>query len=474
MTSPTKKQIRVGLLSRPRTLDPRETFDLVSAFVVSQIFETPYAPPKDGERAARPALFEGPLTTLSSGEMYAGRVRAGSRFSDGTPLTAGLVAASLQQVTEVTARATIEARGDLVVFSLKEKNPRFDLVLTQTHAGIAIGEGDARLGTGPFMLERGSNLDRVRLVRNPHARVAADIDEIEFVVYPPDKDGRPRALLKALGNGEVDFTSMLSRNDAASVQGMRKRFQPSNSTAMLYLNCERAPLNDVRVRRGLVRAIDRVAVAAVSYSNALAFTATSLLPPSMAQSRDGIPFAPDGARALLAEAGVTRAALRLVVVWAPRPYLPNPQPTAAFIAEQLAPFGFDVEIVSPANVDDFLETVDRADYDLLLSGWIADTPDPADFLEVNLRSDRIPSPRARSASAVNRGRLRDRAMDEALQRFRQGPTDANRDAVVALSGELCPLLALVHGPNIVVHAFRLHDLEVSAEGVPWFHTAKLA
>jgi ABC-type transport system substrate-binding protein len=309
-----------------------------------------------------------------------------------------------------------------------------------------------------------SRIDAVRLVRNPFARLACDIDEIAFTVYPPDKDGTPRALLKALDDGEVDFTTMLSRSDVANVKGVRKLFQPSNSTAILYLNSERPRLNDVRVRRAIALGLDRVALAGISYSNALAFTANGLLPPAMGASRDALPFDRAAALRLLSEAGVTGGRLRLVAVWAPRPYLPNPQPVADAIAQQLGALGFSVDVTTPKGPEEFFD---------VLAGWIADTPDPADFLEVNLRSDRVPAARATSASAVNRGRLRDKTMDDALRRFREQPTPAHRDEVMRLTAELCPLLPLLHGPNVVVHAFGVHEVDVSIQGVPWFHTGRL-
>ncbi len=472
--------LRVGLLAPPRTLNPREAFDLVSAFAVSQIFETPFAPPK-GDGPAVPILFASPLVTMSDGTRV-GRIRNDARFSDGTPLTAQLLAASLGAVTEVTALADIRARGDEVVFTPTQDSPRFDLVLTQTHCGVAALRGGRLVGTGPYMLAPNARLDDLRLVRNPYARQHADIERVTFVVHPPDKEGRPRSLVRALESGEIDFTTMLSRTDAAGVQGVRKLFQPSNSTAILYLNVEKAPLDDVRVRRAIAQGIDRVALAAISYANPLAFVAGSLLPPSMGTARDRIVFDRQAARDQLAALASSPAwktwqgaqkKLRLVVVWAPRPYLPQPQLVGDLIAAQLGEIGLDVEVIVPKTADAYFAHARLGDYELLLTGWVSDTPDPADFLDVHLRSGRVPSARTTSTSAVNRGRLRSREMDEALRKLREEPTAGRRDEVVRLCAELCPLVPLLHGPNVVVHAFRLRDLEVSAQGVPWFHTGRL-
>src|SRR5687768_4186435 len=87
------KRLRVGIVARVHSLDPRQARDLVSTLAVQQIFETAYAVPR-GEGAAPPVLFTGPLQEEGGGRRSA-VVRPGIVFSDGTPLTAELVASSL-------------------------------------------------------------------------------------------------------------------------------------------------------------------------------------------------------------------------------------------------------------------------------------------------------------------------------------------------------------------------------------------
>ena len=315
-----------------------------------------------------------------------------------------------------------------MTFTLLKPNPRFDLALTLNHSAIVLEKDGKQLGTGAFIPAPGSTLEAVRLVRNPHYRARPALDEIALTIYPPNQDGRPEALIRAVEAGEVDFTTMLSRTDAGEVKGVRKAFQPSNSTASLYFNTERPELRSAEVRRALALAIDRIAVTEVSYSNALAFAATSLLPPMMGTFRDGISPDPEKARALFAQAPAPRPSrLRMLTVWAPRPYVPHPRPVAEAIARQLAVLGIQVEITTPRNSDEFFRACERGDYDMALGGWIADTPDPADFLESNLHSEHIQSPNAgRGMGHINLARFRSGAMDEALRRFRQDPTPDNR------------------------------------------------
>jgi ABC-type transport system substrate-binding protein len=473
MTTPAasvapRKTLRVGIVARVHSLDPREARDLVSTLAVQQIFETAYAVPR-GEGAAPPVLFAGPLVEEAGGRRSAA-VQPGILFSDGTPLTAAFIAASLNKVEAVREQARVEAAGDRVTFTLLKPNPRFDLALTLNHSAIVLEKDGRQLGTGAFIPAPGSTLDAVRLVRNPHGRARPALDEIALTIYPPNQDGRPEALIRAVEAGEVDFTTMLSRTDAGEVKGVRKAFQPSNSTASLYFNTERPELRSAEVRRALALAVDRIAVTEVSYSNALAFAATSLLPPMMGTFRDGISPDAEKARALFAQAPPPRPSrLRMLTVWAPRPYVPHPRPVAEAISRQLAVLGIQVEIVTPRNSDEFFRSCERGDYDLALGGWVADTPDPADFLESNLHSEHIQSPNAgRGVGHINLARFRSAAMDEALRRFREDPTPENRAAVLQIVAREVPLLPLMYGPTVVVSAWRVKNVDVSPLGVPHF------
>jgi len=190
----------------------------------------------------------------------------------------------------------------------------------------------------------------------------------------------------------------------------------------------------------------------------------------MGTFRDGISPDPEKARALFAQAPEPHPArLRLLTVWAPRPYVPHPRPVAEAIARQLAVLGIQVEIVTPRNSDEFFRSCERAEYDMVLGGWIADTPDPADFLDANLHSEHIQSPGVgRGVGHINLARYRSGAMDEALRRFRQDPTADNRAAVLQLVAREVPLLPLMYGPTVVVSAWRVKNVDVSPLGVPHF------
>jgi cationic peptide transport system substrate-binding protein len=460
-----RKVLRVGMLHAVHELDPRRTQELGSVLVLSQVFEPPYALPT-ADAAPEPLLFTGPLQVEEGGLVVSGQVRAGVKFSDGTALTAAHAAASLAS-TEVVARAaSVEARGDRVVFRLKRPNPRFDVVLAQSYSSIVLAKNGPNqdgtiLGTGPFVVTAGVGAEVLRLSRNEHYRQTVPLDEVEFSTY-----ASADALIAAVEGGQVDFTSALSRDEVGKIREARKLFLPGASTSILYLNCERPALQNVDVRRAIGAAVDRTEVTRTNYSNALAFAASSLLPPVMGTYRDAIAYNPERARELMRASGGVSERLRMLLVWGPRPYLPQPRTAATVIARQLADVGLQVEVVPTSDVEEYNGKVRTGDYDLLLSGWIADTLDAADYLDANLSSELIPSATAPPINRANRSRWRDVTMDEALARFRELRSEDARSSVLQRLAEQLPLLPGMYGPTVVVHSWRVQNFEPSPLGLP--------
>ena len=461
--------VRVGVLSAISKLDLRDAFDSISGMVLGQIYEMPYAlvAGASGEPQVQPLLLEplreeGPLR-------YSAGIRPGVKFSDGTPLTAELAARSLRGAKILLRKARIEVDGDRVLFTLSEPNPRFDLTLTQAITSIVLDRGTHLLGTGAFMFEQRPNLRLLqaaksfRLVRNPHYSGRTEVDEIEFRVYPAAEDGTPRALINALRDGEVDLTTSLAMADVAANQipGMTLSLQQSNSTGILFFNCERHMLASATVRRGISLAIDLHELAARSFDkNPAAFVAPNLLPPMMGRA-SGVPALDrHEARRLLDSAPNRPKRLSLLVPWAPRPYMPKPLPLAQSLQRQLAEVGITIDLREPKSSEEFFGELLRGHYDLALLGWIADTPDPADFFETLLSSKNCEGERHSNLS-----RWKSPVMDAALARFRAQPTEENKRAIHQIIRDEAPLVPLIYGQSVVVHSRKIRKVSMSPTGV---------
>ena len=469
------KTLRVGVLSPTRSLNATAP-DHETALVLHQVLETPFAP-VPGKAELEPVLFAGPLERSGSDErpVYRGRVREGLRFSDGLPLAAHHVAAALRHSRVIREQALLSVEEPWLTFTLKVPNGRFDLSLAHLQCGVSRPHGTAVLGTGPFAVAPDSRPERIHLVRNPHARRRTVLDEVVFETFPPDRDGQPTALYAALEGGQVDVTLVQPRGGAAGAQGWRQTVLPGPSTGSLFLNTQSPRLRDAAVRQALAQAVDRQALAADAYHNPLAFTATSLLPRGLAVApvRDGLSHDPQRARAQLAAAGAAAPRrLSLLVTWAPRPYLPRPRQTAELLRSQLSGFGIELELVHTHSLDEFLKAEAAGRCDLLLGGWMAETPDPSDYLESHLSSARIPGESSHEDSA-NAGRLRSPEMARALADYRAGRRHEQLAAIMGLLTKQAPLVPLMYGATTFVHALRVTGLRPSALALLDLATADL-
>jgi ABC-type transport system substrate-binding protein len=457
-------------------LDPHHAHDYVAGQIIEQLYEAPYRQ-TDPDEPVRSVIFEGMLErepAPGGRTRCIGRIREGILFSDGSPVAARDVVDSLRLAQPIASRATISGSGREVEFVLDENDPQFEAALSRRWCSIVARRGEKIFGTGPYAVREGWTAEHIVITKNQHARRQANIDEIEFRVFSRDGRGQPTQLKQAISDGTVDYTTSLGRDDVVDLKNVRKVFQPGSSTAVLYLNMEKAAFTDVEVRRAIIEAIDRPTVAAGTYSNPHAFVARSLLPPSMWRQSDGVRHDPTRARQRMITSGVRPSRpLRLLMMWGPRPYLPQPQATADLLGRQLKEIGIETEIVPTSDSIEYSRIADAGDYDMVLSGWMADTPDAYDYLVATLHSGSVPLAGQANAVANNMARYRSEKMDGLLERYRKAGTPAVLSEIMARLHEDIPLCPLFYGPSIVVHSWRLRDVELSNVGIPQLAEAKL-
>lgn len=480
---------RVGFVNRWERRDPRTGLNYASFLVQWHIYEPPYRlSPQTNQ--LEPVLLEYPLQKEpdQQGLVYSAQVRKGARFSDGTELTAEHIATSLEKTAAFKLHASASARGDRVKFWLKRPNARFDLLLSRFDHGIVLERGKEFLGTGPYMMAPNPKPECFSLIRNPHYRPVARMREIECRTYPLDASGRRTKLLEAVSRGEVDFTDELARDELNRVEKMRKCIQLGYCTAILFFNTERPLFHDSRVRQAFASAIDRKALTAQSYSNALAFAATGLIPPVLGSTPDLITHDLNRARDLLAKANVKPSGpLVLAVVPMPRPYLPEPRATAELLAAQLGQLGFKVEVKQAREISEYQDWNSRGAYDLVLGGWIPDTPDQLDVMESLFGAASIPTPTNLTTRGSNFCRWHHAGMDKALQKQRLEPDATTWRQICEMVHTEVPAFPLMYGPRIAIVSWRTrnfpHDfgtgpflarVELPESGLSATDTAQLA
>jgi ABC-type transport system substrate-binding protein len=466
VTDKQEKVLRVGTLTVIGSLDPYRAHDSTGHLVLSQVFDSPYA---RVEGRIEPRLVVGPPVRRDA-NTFELELRSDLRFSDGSPVTPSDVATSIKPALAplgIDATAT----ADRVLLHSRSWRHRPEEALSTVAAKVAKKGGRGWIGTGPFAIAETTSRG-VKLARNPHALRQPKVDAIEIRWYVPGADGRPDALVAALETGEVDFTQSLARDDVANLQRVRKLFQPGLSTAFLSINTSAPHLARVETRRAIALAIDRYRLAELCYSNPAAFVARCLLPPALGRGSDGLRHDPAAAQAMLGDAKLPER-LQMVRVWGPRPYLARPDAVAAGITSQLRVLGTRVETVVAKDSEDYGALLARGQYDLVLGGWLADTPDPIDYLDSTVGSGGILGTGQVPAATSNYSRWRDDEVDRLLAEARAGAGTRAIDEVLARVASEVPLVPLMHGPRVIVHAWRVKGYDPDASVFPDFATIDL-
>lgn len=247
------------------------------------------------------------------------------RFSNGRPLDAEAVAATLTWLASAAGRRTVvgnELRGIAGVevidpWTLRIETREPDAILPKRLAAMMIvepgewlrlgpeGFGRAPVGTGPFVLESWGETEKLsRLVANRTSWRRPRVERLEFRALP-DYAVRLQALLSQ----EIDLTDV-AVDDLPLIEhrGLRSVNAPAMqvmSVAFIVDRDDPGPLRDGRVRQALNHAVDKELInhALLGGLGVPASQPASRVTPGHNPSLDPYEYDPSRARALLAEAG---------------------------------------------------------------------------------------------------------------------------------------------------------------------------
>jgi peptide/nickel transport system substrate-binding protein len=371
---------------------------------------------RDPEHRIEPALavrWENP-----DERTYVFELREGLRFSDGRPVRARDVAASLLAPARhgwptrdyLHSIESADAEGERL---LRVRTRAPDLVLlTKLPWGFVL-PADAleakpvpTLGTGPYRLESWSPGREFLLTRNPHYRGPAPaFAEARFVVEP---DGRKR-VASVLG-GEADLADHVPfevLDELKARPGLLAVERPGLTVMFLALRVDRAPFADARVREAVELALDRDALVA-SALGGHGQVATQLVPAAVAgfdpSLREGARDLVQ-ARRLLLEAGY-RDGLEIALDGTHNRY-PRDRELLAAVAAQLREVGIRAK-ENALDKRDFFPLVDAGRSSLHLLGFACEAGDAGDALD-----QLVYSPGAR-LGAINSAGLRDMELDRLI------------------------------------------------------------
>jgi peptide/nickel transport system substrate-binding protein len=392
---------RYALPSDARSLDPHSQSAFNTHIAIGSTYsklvdfrtgpDIPYgAPELEGDLAER-------WETSPDGRTWTFHLRPGVRFHDVAPVngrefTSQDVLCTVQRIRELPGHQVSQLGmvqevtapdPHTVVFQLTEPYAEFDTNLAGHFMWMLPCEGTrgefdlttTAIGTGPYVLERWER-DRERvLTAHPDYHVEGQpyIERIEISIVPDQA-----AAIAAFRTGQTDYLSALTldKNQAdriltESPDALLFREQGLTQTR-LYMNQEREPFDDVRVRRAVAMAIDRQAMvdsirAGGSPTGPVTPTLFGGLPSQeVAQLQ---PHDPEQARRLLAEAGLPQGfSTRMIITDG---YGENVVREAQWVQQDLAEIGVQVELVVQDYATYFTESFAGKNYDM---GYGLQTP----------------------------------------------------------------------------------------------------
>jgi peptide/nickel transport system substrate-binding protein len=252
------------------------------------------------------------------------------------------------------------------------------------------------IGTGPFRLKTLRPEEALVLERNPQywgedaeGRQLPYLDAIR-VTLVQDKEQEVAAFLK--GNlsviSGISLPSLAALGDSVDPATGAQRFQvlsiPALAVQYYAFNLTRPPFNDVRVRRAFALALDkRYLVDSVLHGLAVPADHGLVAPglPAYPYGRvPGIPYSPDSARQLMAKAGYPGGKgfprIQLQVNTNGFGYRSVASEAQQMLGRELG-VAITVTAVPPKS---YYDRIERGEALFWREGWVADLPDPENFL----------------------------------------------------------------------------------------------
>jgi len=457
-----------------KSLDPIRANEENTASVLGEVVETLIKIDPEGkveQGLASSWKLDGTTLTLILGD---------ATFSDGTPVTAADVEASLERAVDerLLPQETSVYLGDVRSVEAKDpktvvirlKGPSRTILSKLSSPQVAILPARLRnkpivkpedlVGSGPYRLTEYRPSQRAVLEPNPHWRGPLPLKRIEVV---PITD--PASLLNRFRAGDVDLLQVASSDvgtilDAKDLKPQAVLLPTTKFVYLLFQPAAYPALKDVRVRRAIAMALDRKKLAE-ELVRGEAHVAGRFLPSGLAPDAAMLPpYDPAGARRLLAEAGYPdgKGLPPLTFGFNEANKL---NPIVEFVPTSLkTTLGITVRTRSLLA---FLDEVQKGRLPMGLSGWGAPYPDPQAVLSVLLRSD----------SATNYSGYASPAFDAADAKAQRTGLLADYEVAERIAAADVPILPLYSQPKVWLVSPRLGSVALSTYGSPDFSKAAL-
>ncbi|PKB73587.1 MAG: hypothetical protein BZY75_01075 [SAR202 cluster bacterium Io17-Chloro-G7] len=414
------KLVRLGI--DPPTLDPHLTTDATSAQIIIEVFGGLVTIDRDLNVVAD--LAED-WDLSDDGRVYTFYIRADATFHNGKPVTADDVQWSLERATNPLTESPVvdQYLGDIVgvteklngdaetisgVRVIDDKTLEITIDASKSYflakmtypTGFVLDrenvEADPKRwfrgpnGTGPFMLTQYDVGETMVLSRFPTYHLgAAHLEEVEMILsggtsmlmYENDE-------IHVAGIGLAALDRILDPGNSLNSELLQA--PPTFSVQYIGLNVNEPPLDDVKVRQALNLAIDKQNLATSVLADQVV-PANGILPPGFPAFNSelrGYTFDPERAKQLLAESkyGDDMENFPPITMTTSGSFGATVSLDMEVVLQMWKKnLGVDVQF-QQTEFATFLRDLHKRRFQMFDIGWIADYPDPENFLDILFHS----------------------------------------------------------------------------------------
>ena len=466
--------IRLG--TEPTTLDPHLTGDVYSALVIVEVFGGLVTLDRNLEIA--PDLAKD-WEISNDGKTYTFHLREDAKFHDGRPVTAEDVKWSIERIADPKTESPLVDvfLGDIVGFldkleggatnvegvrvidsqtlSITIDSPKAYFLSKLTYPSAFVLdrnniEGnpnwfDQPNGTGPFKLTEYEPGVVVRLARNDLYHLGPPkLKEVEIILsggssllmYENDE-------IHVSGIGLLNLEGVLDPSNPLSQEVVQA--PPSFDVAYMGMNTSEPPFDDPKVRQALNYAVDLESVT-TTLLQGLVVPAKGILPPGFPGYNPnvrGYEYNPEKARQLLSESkyGANLDELPRITLTLPGSFGAAVSPVTEVLLQMWREnLGIEIDLLQTEWAI-FTRDLHQRRLQMFELAWVADYPDPENFLDVLFHSE----------SSNNNSGYTNKAVDALLEEARVELDEKTRFEIYHQVEELilddAPWIPLWHGDS---------------------------
>jgi len=484
----------------PASLDPAKITDLYAVAVANQIFDGLVE--FDVHLNVVPALAHSWSATRDR-LVWTFKLREDVLFQNGREVIADDVVYSLSRLLDPAVRsprswfldkvqgaAQFQAGATQVLEGIKaidrytvqitlaEPFAPFISILGLPHTSIIPREEVERLGedfaikpvgTGAFRLAQWQRGRSLVLDVNPHHfRGRAALDRVQFVIFPGVAESD---MMRAFERGELE--------ESPIPPDMRKEFfegnqytiirKPTLSLRLIGFNLDRPPFHQREIRQAFNYAVDKDRLNQEVQGGRYVI-ADGILPPGMpgydpeVQAYD---YNPEKARDLLGRAGHAHGHDLPLVTLSTGAKSAEVRREFRIIEQSMAAVGMQLELKEYDDWPTFRQVLQQGDFESFRYMWLADYPDPDNFLY----------PLFHSQSQTNYYRYRNPEVDQLLDDARRETDDLRRVKLYRKAEQIilndAPAVMLLHFTYERAFQPYVEGIEVSALGDPYVPLRKV-